>query len=134
MNLITLLPMPITQLARLAITFAWFYHGLVPKLLHIAPLEWQISSSLGLEGDLTHLLIHSAGIGEIIWAFVFFIWYQIPTIIYLNIIALIGLLLAVAVLQPVILFEAFNPVTTNLSLIVLSVLLLPNNQLKRDKR
>ncbi len=126
--------MPITQLARLAITFAWFYHGLVPKLLHIAPLEWQISSSLGLEGDLTHLLIRSAGIGEIIWAFVFFIWYQIPTIIYLNIIALIGLLLAVAVLQPVILFEAFNPVTTNLSLIVLSVWLLPNNQLERDKR
>lgn len=125
--------MPITLLARLTIAFAWFYHGLVPKLLQIAPLEWQISSSLGLEDDLTHLLIRCAGIGEIIWAAVFYIWYRTPAIIYLNIVALVGLLLAVAVLQPVILFEAFNPVTTNLSLIVLSVLLLPIHPSKQVK-
>ncbi|KAF7781664.1 hypothetical protein PRUB_b0963 [Pseudoalteromonas rubra] len=125
--------MPIIQLARLTIAFAWFYHGLVPKLLSIAPLEWQISASLGLEDDLTHLLIRSAGIGEIIWAVVFYIWYRTPAIVYLNIVALVGLLLAVAVLQPVILFEAFNPVTTNLPLIMLSVLLLPTNPSQQVK-
>ncbi|WP_283235362.1 DoxX-like family protein [Pseudoalteromonas rubra] len=52
--------------------------------------------------------------------------------IYMNIIALVGLLLAVAVLQPVILFEAFNPLTTNLPLIVLSALLLPKVPFKKD--
>ncbi|TMP27724.1 hypothetical protein CWB99_13605 [Pseudoalteromonas rubra] len=50
----------------------------------------------------------------------------------MNIIALVGLLLAVAVLQPVILFEAFNPLTTNLPLIVLSALLLPKVPFKKD--
>ncbi|MCO7189039.1 MULTISPECIES: DoxX-like family protein [unclassified Pseudoalteromonas] len=123
--------MSTTQLARLTIAFVWLYHGLVPKLLHVAPLEWQISASLGLEDALTHLLIRFAGIGEIIWAIVFFIWYRTAAIIYMNIIALVGLLLAVAVLQPVILFEAFNPLTTNLPLIVLSALLLPKVPLKK---
>ena len=40
----------------------------------------------------------------------------------LNILALMGLLLAVVVMQPQLLIEAFNPVTTNLPLIGLSVI------------
>lgn len=42
----------------------------------------------------------------------------------LNIVGLAGLLVFVAVLQPHILIEAFNPVTTNITLIGFSLILL----------
>ena len=45
-------------------------------------------------------------------------------VILLNIYALTLLLIFVAILQPMLLVEAFNPVTTNIPLIGLSLILL----------
>jgi len=54
----------------------------------------------------------------------FFICYRNKTIVLLNIFGLSGLLCFVAILQPLLLIEAFNPVTTNIALIGFSLILL----------
>jgi hypothetical protein len=70
------------------------------------------------------LITRAAGIGEIIFAVLFFIFYRSILINILNIVALVGLMLFVAVLQPALLIEAFNPVTTNFAIIAFSLVLI----------
>jgi hypothetical protein len=112
------------QIARYIISFSWLYHGIFPKLVHVAPLEKVITASLGLSNELSYLVTKSAGIGEVIFGVVFFIFYRNKTIVLLNIIGLCGLLCFVALFQAQLLIEAFNPVTTNIALIALSLVLL----------
>ena len=122
------------QIARFFISFSWLYHGIFPKLIHIAPLEKLMTASLGLSNDLSYLITKSAGVGEVIFGVVFFVLYRSKIIVLLNIIALTGLLFFVALLQPQLLIEAFNPVTTNIALIALSFILLTElkNELKKE--
>ena len=112
------------QIARFMIAFSWLYHGIFPKLIHIAPLEKLMTASLGLSDDLSYFVTKSAGVGEVIFGLVFFLFYRNKIIILLNIVGLTGLLVFVALLQPHLLIEAFNPVTTNLTLIAFSFILL----------
>jgi hypothetical protein len=122
------------QIARFFISFSWLYHGIFPKLIHIAPLEKLMTASLGFSNDLSYLITKSAGVGEVILGVVFFVLYRSKIIVLLNIIALTGLLFFVALLQPQLLIEAFNPVTTNIALIALSFILLTElkNELKNE--
>ena len=114
------------QIARYIISFSWLYHGIFPKLVHIAPLEKLLTGSFGFSDEISYLITKSAGVGEVIFGIVLFIFYRSKPIILLNIFALVGLLLIVALLQPQLLIEAFNPVTTNIPLIGLSLVLLNN--------
>ncbi|MBU2869183.1 DoxX-like family protein [Colwellia sp. E2M01] len=114
------------QIARFIVSFSWIYHGIFPKLLHIAPMEKLMTASLGFSNEISDLITQSAGIGEVIFGVVFFVFYRLKLVLVLNIVGLIGLLLFVAVLQPQLLIEAFNPVTTNIPIIALSLVLLNN--------
>lgn len=114
------------QVARYIISFSWLYHGLFPKLIEIAPLEQLMTSSAELSNETNYLIIKSVGVGEVLFGILVFIFYKSRLIISLNIVALIVLLTLVAVLQPQLLIEAFNPVTTNIPLIGLSFILLNN--------
>ena len=116
-----------TQIARFIIGFSWLYHGIFPKLVHIAPIEKMMTDSIGLSNEISYLITKSAGVGEIIFGLIFLRFYQSRSIVLLNIIALVGLLIFVALLQPHLLIEAFNPVTTNIPLIGLSLILLNRN-------
>tara|TARA_Y100000782_G_scaffold114772_1_gene152365 strand:+ start:3298 stop:3687 length:390 start_codon:yes stop_codon:yes gene_type:complete len=112
------------QIARFIISFSWLYHGLIPKLIHIAPLELKMTASFGFNAEISTLITRAAGIGEMIFAVLFFIFYRSILLNILNIAALVGLMLFVAVLQPTLLIEAFNPVTTNLAIIAFSLVLI----------
>lgn len=112
------------QIARYIVSFSWLYHGIFPKIFHIAPLEKLMTSSIGFSEELSYFITKSAGVGEVIFGIVLFIFYKNKLIIILNIVGLIGLLLFVAMLQPHLLIEAFNPVTTNIAIIGLSFVLL----------
>lgn len=107
------------QLTRYVIGLTWIYHGLFPKLLRIAPLEWTMTASLGFSEEVTYLLSKAAGVGEILFGVIFIGFYQFKAVQWLNLIALFSLLLFAAVMTPIILVEAFNPVTTNIPLMVL---------------
>lgn len=116
------------QIARLIISFSWLYHGIFPKLVHVAPLEKVITASLGLSDEFSFLVTKVAGVAEVVFGLVFFVLYRSKLIVLLNIAALSGLLLFVVFLQPQILIEAFNPVTTNIALIGFSLILLNENR------
>ncbi|MCL1045080.1 DoxX-like family protein [Shewanella electrodiphila] len=114
------------QIARYIVSFSWFYHGIFPKLIHIAPLEQLMTASIGFSDDVSYHITKSAGIIEVIFGIILFVFYRSKLIVLLNIYALIGLLLFVAVIQPQLLIEAFNPITTNIPIIGLSLILLNN--------
>lgn len=112
------------QLARYVIGLTWIYHGLFPKLLQIAPLEQAMTGSLGFSEELTYLLIKAAGVGEIIFGIIFIWLYKSKLVQCLNLVGLGSLLCFAALMTPHILLEAFNPVTTNMPLMVLGYTLL----------
>tara|TARA_B100001063_G_scaffold131180_1_gene122620 strand:- start:857 stop:1255 length:399 start_codon:yes stop_codon:yes gene_type:complete len=108
------------QMARYIVGLSWMYHGFFPKIYHIAPLEKLMTGSAGYSEQLSDLITRSAGIAEVIFGLLIIIFYKNKQLVWLNIFALCGLLGAVAVMQPSLLIEAFNPVTTNVPLIALS--------------
>lgn len=85
-----------------------------------------MTASLGFSNEVSDFVTQAAGVGEVIFGITLFVFYRSKHVIILNIIGLSALLLFVAVLQPQLLIEAFNPVTTNIPLIGLSLVLLNN--------
>lgn len=83
-----------------------------------------MTASIGLSNELSYAVTKAAGVGEVIFGILLFIFYKNKALILLNIFGLVALLGFVAILQPQLLIEAFNPVTTNLTLIGLSVIVL----------
>ena len=116
----------VVQVARYILGFSWIYHGLFPKLLTVAPLERELTATLGLSNDLSLLVTRAAGVCEIGFGLLLFIFYTSRSLLLLNTLVLFLLGLFVAVQMPLLLIEAFNPVTTNLALLGLSYVLLVN--------
>jgi len=114
------------QIARYILGISWIYHGLFPKLLTVAPMEQAMTATLGFSDEVSPLITKFAGISEIVIGITLILFYKNTLLIRLNICALILLCLFVAIQIPSLLFEAFNPVTTNLALIGLSYILLRN--------
>ena len=104
------------QVARFVLAFGWVYHGLFPKLITVAPLEKALTATIGLSAQHSYLVTKTAGILEIAFGLVIFMFYQNRSVLQINIMALVLLCLFTAIKMPVLLIEAFNPVTT-LSLI-----------------
>lgn len=116
------------QVARYILAGSWIYHGLVPKLLTVAPIERAMTATLGFSVDTSMLLTRLAGVSEVVLGILLLIFYRNSALIIMNIVSLAALLVFVAVQIPSVLLEAFNPVTTNLSLIGLSCVLLQANR------
>jgi len=79
---------------------------------------------MGFTPEASDMITRGAGVSEIIFGLFLIVGYRNRTLHVLNILALLGLLAYVVVMMPSLLLEAFNPVTTNLPLIVLSVVLI----------
>ncbi|EGI74587.1 hypothetical protein PH505_af01120 [Pseudoalteromonas distincta] len=88
------------QLARYIVSLSWIYHGFFQKLYHVAPLEKLMTGSAGFSAEVSDLITRSAGVGEIIFGLCLFVFYKHKHLVALNILALMGLLLAVVVMQP----------------------------------
>ncbi len=114
----------VIQFSRYVLGLSWVYQGFFPKLFAIAPLERQLTATMGFSPQVSDLITRAAGVGEILFGVLLIVLYKNKTVHRLNIMALIGLLLYVVVMMPSLLIEAFNPVTTNIPLIALSVVLL----------
>lgn len=92
-----------------------------------------MTGSAGFSAEVSDLITRSAGIGEIIFGVCLLVFYKNKHLVILNILALLGLLLAVVVMQPPLLIEAFNSVTTNLPLIGLSFIWLKEIKLQNNR-
>lgn len=124
MRLFNNFSLPTFQIARFTLSFAWIYHGLFPKILFIAPIERTMTGSLGFNDEISYLITKCAGIGEIIFGLALFIFYQNKALIWINVFVLFMLMVFVGFMTPIILIEAFNPVTTNIMMIAMSLILL----------
>lgn len=100
-------------LARGSLAFMFAYHGLVPKLLALSPGEQMLLQAHGL----THTtgLILVAGVAELVLAAVLLLLPKLDWPLPLSGLILLGLLVDVAVMQPAMLLDAFNPVTLNVA-------------------
>jgi len=108
----------IHALARLGIAFTWLYQGLVPKLLFANTDERAMLVAAGL--PLGFLPVF--GVLEIVFAVVTLGLWRWRPIFLLNILAMFGALIAVGLQSPSYLVNAFNPVTLNAGVVLLSLI------------
>lgn len=114
---------PVLLLCRASLAFSWVYQGAVPKIAcqsrgeaellgHLIPLyQWACEAVFWM------------GIGEILFG-LFLLVASRAWVFWLNIVALVGLLLFVALFEPAMFALPFNPLTLNVSLIALSLVAL----------
>lgn len=107
----------INSIARYTLAFVFVYHGLVPKILWLSPIEASLSNAHNLDAVVASPL---AGVLEIILALSILLFKNSLIPVYFAITLLIVFLLDVMVIMPSLLIEAFNPVTINLASIVIA--------------
>ncbi|WOX05061.1 DoxX-like family protein [Microbulbifer pacificus] len=112
------------EICRWIIGGSWIYHGLMPKIIQIAPLEQAMTKKIGFGEDVSYLITKAAGVGEILFGIAFIIFYRSILMNMASMVALSALLIFVAFSSPQLLMEAFNPVTTNIPLIALSAIII----------
>ncbi|WP_397453224.1 DoxX-like family protein [Pseudomonas sp. NA-150] len=100
-------------LARGSLAFMFAYHGLVPKLIALSPGERVLLQAHGLERF--EWLSQAAGVAELVLAAMLLFVPRLSWPLPLTALILLGLLMDVAVMQPSMLIDAFNPVTLNVA-------------------
>ena len=110
-------------LCRLGLGFLFIYHGLLPKILFLSPIEVGLveASGAGVPASIASPL---AGVLEIVLGLLIALRLGGKPPVFLAALALVGLLIYVALLSPALLVEAFNPVTTNVLGLLLCYLIL----------
>lgn len=110
----------ISLVARWGLALIFFYHGLVPKILWLSPGEASMIAAHGFES--IDRVAKLAGIAEIVLAALLLIVRNRPWPLYVAALALAGLLIDVAVTEPLLLVQAFNPVSINLAALCLCLI------------
>ncbi len=114
---------PVLLTCRAALAFSWIYQGAVPKIAcqsrgetdllgHLIPVyQWACEAVVWM------------GAAEIIFGLFLLVAVR-QWVFWLNMAALVGLLLFVALFEPAMFALPFNPLTLNISLIALSLIAL----------
>lgn len=100
-------------LGRGGLAFMFAYHGLVPKLIALSPGERLLLRAHGLEG--APWLSRGAGIAELALAALLLFAPRNNGPLAIAAIVLVGLLVDIALVQPALLVDAFNPVSLNIA-------------------
>ena len=111
-------------LCRLSVAFVWLYHGLVPKLLGPHKDELAMNMSLGLSIEHAELLARVGGVSEILFSAAVFLFWTRRWPLVVSAGGMIVLLIFSLLAAPNLAMGAFNPVTTNLCVLVLSLVAL----------
>lgn len=106
---------------RGAIAFIWLYHGLIPKLLYPHEDELAMNMAAGFSRADALQLATFGGALEIVMSVVVLVFWRQRWPLVLTLIAMVGLLAFVALMKPVLLGAAFNPVSTNVAVAALAI-------------
>lgn len=106
---------------RVTIAFVWLYQGLAPKLLHLHEDELAMSMAAGFSHSEAVNVAAVGGVLEVGMAGVVLIFWRHRWPLLLTATAMLGLLCFVTLVQPVLLVAAFNPITTNIAVLALSM-------------
>jgi len=125
----------INRISRYGLAFVFFYHGLVPKIIWLSPIETQLVLAHHIDVS-TAIISTVGGIFEILLAgtIIFFTQSLIP--IYIAAVLLATLLIDVCFVMPELLIAAFNPISINIATLVLCyvVYLSQEGEFNLDKR
>ncbi|WP_217585791.1 DoxX-like family protein [Lentibacillus saliphilus] len=103
--------------------FVWAYHGLVPKLLFMHPLEISmIPNVLSMTTEQLELLVIGVGVFEILVGMLWLFYPHKRHLYIFQIILFTGLLGGAVVADPSILTYPFNPLNYNIVLVVVSII------------
>jgi hypothetical protein len=108
----------IHAVARLGMAFIWLWQGLVPKLLFPSADERAMTVAAGLPVGLVPVF----GVAELAFAALALVLWRWRPFFLLNILAMAVALIAVALHSPSYLVAAFNPVTLNTGMALLSII------------
>lgn len=103
----------INTVSRWGVGFLFIYHGLVPKIVWLSPVEIELVQLSGFAVD-PIIISPIAGVAEIIFGMLIIYARNFIVPVYLAAAALIVLLVYSAVVMPSLLVQAFNPVSTNI--------------------
>ena len=109
-------------IARMTLVFVWCYHGLVPKLLGPDADEIAMNLAAGFSSDQAIKVAYLGGLLEILFGLVLLVFWRYRWPLVLSAFFMVVLLGFVMLFQPTLTTAAFNPVTTNISVFVLSIL------------
>jgi hypothetical protein len=112
-------------IADMFLAMAWFYQGLIPKIIFADSGEVEMLQRTGLFNGQEKNIKTLIGVAEIIFGFMFLL-IQKKAIHYLNIIALILLAIAAYYVKPASYTFPFNPFSLNISMIGISIIALVN--------
>lgn len=117
----------VNTVSRCTIAFIFFYHGFFPKIFSLSAIEIELNE-LHYIGIPVEMMATLAGLSEMVLALWVIIARNSTVPIFIAGIVLTLLLIDVAIVKPALLIEAFNPVSTNLSGIILCYIALITHQ------
>lgn len=110
-------------LARLAVAFIWIYHGLVPKLLFQHRDEFTMLADAGIaSGASAAVALNVLGCFEVILGLVIVVSWRTRWPMLLTAMLMVLASVGVGLTSPQFLVAAFNPVSFNLAVLVLSII------------
>lgn len=112
----------IHALARVSIALVFVYQGFVPKLLRSDSDEQQLMVSAGVSKHLAPVFLHGLGGAEVAFGMLMLLAWRFRGLFAMTIVLMIAALGVVAMTAPQYLGHAFNPVTLNAAIIMLSVI------------
>ena len=104
--------------ARACVAFIWLWQGLIPKLMFPSVDEKAMISAVGVSIG----MLPAIGAVEVAFGILALLLWRWRTFFVINAMLMLGALLSVALQSPSYLFAAFNPVTLNVAMIMLSAL------------
>lgn len=111
-----------TYLLTLFFAFIWVYQGLVPKIIGMHPEErTMISNTLALSENGTSTAVFMIGIVEVLFGIGWLFYRRKRQLFLLQLFVFPLLTIAALIAAPAVAIHPFNPVTFNLSLLVLSM-------------
>lgn len=112
------------SVARATLTFIWFYHGLVPKLIRHDAVELDLLSRIVTSPNRLIMATNLAGWGEILFALLLIFLWRHRWPLWLTLALMLLGIPVVAISAPGYLGAAFNPLTLNLAVAALSAVAL----------
>ena len=112
----------IYSLSRISVAFIWFYHGLFPKVLYQSQVELELLGRGPIKFTNPEQVTTIIGYLEIAFALLILVLWRKKWPMLASLAGMIILLLGALFYWPSLLIEAFNPLTINTSVIVLSII------------
>ena len=116
---------------RLGVGFLYIYHGLIPKIIWLSPIEVELVQLSGT-GVSAKFISPFAGLMEIVLELTIIFYRKRIYPVYIAAILLAALLLYTAYVMPSLLVGAFNPMSTNISGLILCFIAIYSQHHSRD--